>query len=509
MSDLKKISNALISVYHKDGLDTIIRMLSEAGVKLLSTGGTRTFIQNLGYECDAVEDLTGYPSILGGRVKTLHPKVFGGILSRRDNEGDKEQTAKYEIPEIDLVIVDLYPFADTVASGASKQEIIEKIDIGGISLIRAAAKNFNDVVIVASKKQYAALAGILDTQGPETTIAQRRWFAKEAFAVSSQYDSDIFNYFDSLEANPSALRVAIDGAMTMRYGENPHQKGWFFGDFKAMFDQLHGKEISYNNLLDIDAAVALISEFDDTTVAVIKHNNACGLASRPTLIEAWKAALAGDPVSAFGGIIVTNKEVDAATAEEIHKIFFEVIIAPAYSEDALAILCQKKNRIILVQKRPLDTAKSVRTLLNGALVQERDLKAETADDLKQVTDKAVAPEQIDDLLFANKIVKHSKSNSIVLAKNRQLCASGVGQTSRVDALRQAIDKARSFGFDLSGAVMASDAFFPFADCVEIAGKAGITAVIQPGGSIRDNESIDYCNNNDIAMVMTGFRHFRH
>lgn len=509
MSDVKKISTALISVYHKDGLDTIIRMLSEAGVKLLSTGGTRTFIQSLGYECDAVEDLTGYPSILGGRVKTLHPKVFGGILSRRDNEGDREQTAKYEIPSIDLVIVDLYPFADTVASGASRQDIIEKIDIGGISLIRAAAKNYNDVVIVASKKQYAALAGILDTQGAETTEAQRLWFAKEAFAVSSQYDSDIFNYFDSLEANPSALRLAIDGAMTMRYGENPHQKGWFFGDFKAMFDQLHGKEISYNNLLDIDAAVALISEFDDTTVAVIKHNNACGLASRPTLIEAWKAALAGDPVSAFGGIIVTNKVVDAATAEEIHKIFFEVIIAPGYTDDALAILCQKKNRIILVQKKPLDTSCSVRTLLNGALVQERDLKAETADDLKQVTDKAVDPAQIDDMLFANKIVKHSKSNSIVLAKDRQLCASGVGQTSRVDALRQAIDKARSFGFDLNGAVMASDAFFPFADCVEIAGQAGVTAVIQPGGSIRDNESIDYCNKNGIAMVMTGFRHFRH
>ncbi len=509
MSDVKKISTALISVYHKDGLDTIIRMLSEAGVRLLSTGGTRTFIQSLGYECDAVEDLTGYPSILGGRVKTLHPKVFGGILSRRDNEGDREQTAKYEIPSIDLVIVDLYPFADTVASGASRQDIIEKIDIGGISLIRAAAKNYNDVVIVASKKQYAALAGILDTQGAETTEAQRMWFAKEAFAVSSQYDSDIFNYFDSLEANPSALRLAIDGAMTMRYGENPHQKGWFFGDFKTMFDQLHGKEISYNNLLDIDAAVALISEFDDTTVAVIKHNNACGLASRPTLIEAWKAALAGDPVSAFGGIIVTNKVVDAATAEEIHKIFFEVIIAPGYTDDALAILCQKKNRIILVQKKPLDTSCSVRTLLNGALVQERDLKAETADDLKQVTDKAVDPAQIDDMLFANKIVKHSKSNSIVLAKDRQLCASGVGQTSRVDALRQAIDKARSFGFDLNGAVMASDAFFPFADCVEIAGQAGVTAVIQPGGSIRDNESIDYCNNNGIAMVMTGFRHFRH
>lgn len=509
MSDVKKISTALISVYHKDGLDTIIRMLSEAGVKLLSTGGTRTFIQSLGYECDAVEDLTGYPSILGGRVKTLHPKVFGGILSRRDNEGDREQTAKYEIPSIDLVIVDLYPFADTVASGASNQDIIEKIDIGGISLIRAAAKNYNDVVIVASKKQYAALAGILDTQGAETTEAQRLWFAKEAFAVSSQYDSDIFNYFDSLEANPSALRLAIDGSMTMRYGENPHQKGWFFGNFKDMFEQLHGKEISYNNLLDIDAAVALISEFDDTTVAVIKHNNACGLASRATLTEAWKAALAGDPVSAFGGIIVTNKEIDAATAEEINKIFFEVIIAPSYTEDALAILCQKKNRIILVQKKPLDTSRSVRTLLNGALVQERDLKVETADDLKQVTEKAVDPAQIDDMLFANKIVKHSKSNSIVLAKDRQLCASGVGQTSRVDALRQAIDKARSFGFDLNGAVMASDAFFPFADCVEIAGKAGVTAVIQPGGSIRDNESVDYCNKNGIAMVMTGFRHFRH
>ncbi len=509
MADVKKISTALISVYHKDGLDTILKQLNAAGVKFLSTGGTRGFIESLGYACDGVEDLTGYPSILGGRVKTLHPKVFGGILNRREHEGDQQETAKYEIPSIDLVIVDLYPFAATVASGASQADIIEKIDIGGISLIRGAAKNYNDVVIVASKHQYAALAGILDKQGAETTLEQRMWFAKEAFAVSSGYDSDIFNYFDSLAPQPSALRIAIDGATPMRYGENPHQKGYFFGDFKAMFDQLHGKEISYNNLLDIDAATSLIAEFDDPTVAVIKHNNACGLASRGILVDAWKAALAGDPVSAFGGIIVTNREVDAITAEEVNKIFFEVIIAPSYSEDALTILKQKKNRIILQQKAPLDTTKSFRSILNGALVQERDLKVETPDDLRQVTVKAVTPEQIDDLLFANKIVKHSKSNAIVLAKNRQLCASGIGQTSRVDALKQAIEKARSFDFDLNGAVMASDAFFPFADCVEIAHKAGIDAVIQPGGSIRDNDSVEYCDKNGIAMVMTGFRHFKH
>ncbi len=509
MAEVKKISTALISVYHKDGLDTILKQLNAAGVKFLSTGGTRGFIESLGYPCDGVEDLTGYPSILGGRVKTLHPKVFGGILNRRDHAGDQQETAKYDIPGIDLVIVDLYPFAATVASGASQAEIIEKIDIGGISLIRGAAKNFNDVVIVASKHQYGALAGILDTQGAETTLAQRMWFAKEAFAVSSKYDSEIFTYFDSLSPQPSALRIAIDGSTPMRYGENPHQKGYFFGDFSAMFDQLHGKEISYNNLLDIDAATSLIAEFDEPTFAVIKHNNACGLATRGILVEAWKAALAGDPVSAFGGILITNREVDAITAEEVNKIFFEVIIAPSYSEDALAILKQKKNRIILRQKAAIDTTKSFRSILNGALVQERDLKVETPDDLRQVTDKAVTPQQIDDLLFANKIVKHSKSNAIVLAKNRQLCASGIGQTSRVDALKQAIDKAHSFDFDLNGAVMASDAFFPFADCVEIAHKAGVDAVIQPGGSIRDNDSIDYCNNNGIAMVMTGFRHFKH
>lgn len=509
MAQEKKISTALISVYHKDGLDTIIKMLARDGVKFLSTGGTRSFIEKLGYECDAVEDLTGYPSILGGRVKTLHPKVFGGILNRRENENDQAETAQYEIPAIDLVIVDLYPFDATVASGASQAEIIEKIDIGGISLIRAAAKNYNDVVIVASKKQYAALAGILDIQGAKTSLEQRQWFAKEAFAVSSEYDSHIFSYFDSLSAQPSALRVAIDGSMPMRYGENPHQNGYFFGDFKAMFDQLHGKEISYNNLLDIDAATQLIADFTDTTFAVIKHNNACGLASRPILVDAWKAALAGDPVSAFGGILVTNKEVDAETAAEVNKIFFEVIIAPSYTEDALTILKQKKNRIILVQKTKLDTTKTMRSVLNGALVQERDTKVETPQDLRQVTTKAVDLSQVADLLFANKIVKHSKSNAIVLAKDLQLCASGVGQTSRVDALKQAIDKANNFGFELNGAVMASDAFFPFADCVEIAGKAGITAVIQPGGSIRDTDSVEYCDKHDIAMVMTGFRHFKH
>lgn len=510
MSELKQIKTALVSVYHKDGLDHIIRQLAADGVKFLSTGGTRSFIESLGFECEAVEDLTGYPSILGGRVKTLHPKVFGGILNRRDNEGDREQIAKYEIPEIDLVIVDLYPFSETVRSGASEADIIEKIDIGGISLIRGAAKNFNDVVIVASKNQYAALSGILDRQGAKTDLAQRRWFAKEAFAVSSEYDSAIFNYFDSTFEQPSALRVAVDGCAPMRYGENPHQPGWFYGHLDEMFTQLHGKEISYNNLGDIDAATALIAEFgNDTTFAILKHNNACGLASRPVLADAWRDALAGDPVSAFGGVLVTNAEVDAVTAAEINKIFFEVIIAPAYTDDALAILQQKKNRIILVQHQPNISKLSVRTALNGVMVQERDLKVETPEDLKPVTASRPTDAQIDDLLFANKIVKHSKSNAIVLAKNRQLCASGVGQTSRVDALKQAVEKARSFNFDLNGAVMASDAFFPFADCVEIADKAGINAVIQPGGSVRDTESVEYCDAHNMAMVFTGFRHFKH
>ena len=511
MSDIKKIKTALISVFHKDGLDNILSLLNKNGVKFLSTGGTRSFIEGLGYECEAVEDLTGYPSILGGRVKTLHPKVFGGILNRRENEGDREQITQYEIPEIDLVIVDLYPFSATVASGAPEADIIEKIDIGGISLIRAAAKNYNDVIIVASKGQYAPLAELLERQGAESTLAERRWFAAQAFAVSSGYDSDIYNYFASTQPNLSEpeLRIAIDGAKTMRYGENPHQSGTFFGDFNAMFTQLHGKEISYNNLLDIDAAVNLIAEFEEPTFAILKHNNACGVASRDTIAEAWKDALAGDPVSAFGGVLITNGTVDEETAEEINKIFFEVIIAPAYTDNALEVLKSKKNRIILIQNKPVETKKQFRSILNGALVQDRDLKVETPEDLTQVTTLAVKPEQVADLLFANKIVKHSKSNAIVLAKNRSLCASGIGQTSRVDALKQAIEKARSFGHDLNGSVMASDAFFPFGDCVEIAGNAGVTAVIQPGGSIRDQESVDYCNAHDIAMVVTGIRHFKH
>lgn len=514
MSDNKRIKTALISVFYKDGLEEILSLLHADGVKFLSTGGTRSFIESLGYECDAVEDLTGYPSILGGRVKTLHPKVFGGILNRRDNEGDRGQIAQYEIPEIDLVIVDLYPFRATVASGAPEADIIEKIDIGGISLIRAAAKNYKDVVIVASKAQYKALADTLKRNGAETSLEERRWFAGQAFAVSSGYDTDIYNYFASTEPESpiekqDALRIALDDAKTMRYGENPHQKGNFFGDFDAMFTQLHGKEISYNNLLDIDAAVCLISEFTDLTFAILKHNNACGLATRPTIAEAWKDALAGDPVSAFGGVLITNGTVDEAAAEEINKIFFEVIIAPAYTDGALEILKQKKNRIILVIKKALDTKRQFRSILNGALVQDRDLKVETTEDLKQVSEKAVTPEQAADLLFANKIVKNSKSNAIVLAKGGMLLASGVGQTSRVDALKQAIEKAHSFGFDLHGAVMASDAFFPFPDCVEIAHEAGVTAVIHPGGSIRDQESVDYCNAHDMAMVITGFRHFKH
>ena len=507
MSELKKIKSALVSVYHKDGLDEIIKKLNAEGVKFISTGGTKSFIESLGIECTAVETLTGYPSILGGRVKTLHPKVFGGILSRRDEEKDREQTAQYEIPEIDLVIVDLYPFSETVASGASEQDIIEKIDIGGISLIRAAAKNFKDVVIVASKAQYAPLTEMLDRNGAASTISERKWFAKEAFAVSSGYDTAIFNYFDAEEN--SAFRAAADGSKSLRYGENPHQKGAFYGNFDEMFTQLHGKEISYNNLLDIDAAVSLISEFDETTFAILKHNNACGLASRPVLVEAWKDALAGDPVSAFGGVLITNAEVDKATAEEINKIFFEVIIAPSYTDDALQILAQKKNRIILVQKSGINTGRQFRSLLNGVLVQERDLHIEKPEELKQATDKAITPEEAEDLLFANKIVKHSKSNAIVLAKGKQLYASGVGQTSRVDSLRHAIDKAKSFGFDLNGAVMASDAFFPFADCVEIAHNEGIDTVIQPGGSVRDGETVEYCNKNGVAMVFTGIRHFKH
>lgn len=511
MSGTKKIKTALVSVFHKDGLEEILSLLHKDGVKFMSTGGTRDFITSLGYECSAVEDLTGYPSILGGRVKTLHPKVFGGILGRRDNVDDCRQMTHFSIPDIDLVIVDLYPFEQTVASGASHEDIIEKIDIGGISLIRGAAKNYNDVVIVASKAQYKPLLDILKEQGATTTLDQRRGFARDAFMVSSGYDSHIFNYFDkACGTEPSALRVAIDGITPMRYGENPHQRGYFAGNLDAYFTKLHGKEISYNNLLDIDAAVSLMAEFSGTvTVAILKHNNACGLATRDTVAEAWRDALAGDPVSAFGGVLITNTEVNAEAAEEINKIFFEVIIAPSYSDEALEILGQKKNRIILVQKSTTLSPMQIRTCLNGALVQERDLHTETPADLEPMTATVPDERQISDLLFANKIVKHSKSNAIVLAKNGMLLASGVGQTSRVDSLKQAIAKARSFGFDLNGAVMASDAFFPFADCVEIAAEAGVNAVIQPGGSIRDNDSVEWCNAHGVAMVKTGYRHFKH
>jgi phosphoribosylaminoimidazolecarboxamide formyltransferase/IMP cyclohydrolase len=510
MSELKKISRALVSVFNKDGLDSILAKLHAQGVQFISTGGTQSFIESLGYPCQAVESLTNYPSIFGGRVKTLHPKVFGGILYRRDNEGDLAQAAEYEIPAIDLVIVDLYPFSDTVASGAAAEDIIEKIDIGGISLIRAAAKNYHDTVIVASKAQYKIFEDMIDRNGgAATSEADRRLLATAAFSVSSAYDSAIYSWFNETEPEQTGVRLAVDGAKSLRYGENPHQQGAFYGDFAAMFDQLHGKEISYNNLLDIDAAVSLINEFVTTTFAILKHNNACGLASRATALEAWRDALAGDPVSAFGGVIITNTKVDAATAEEINKIFFEVIIAPDYDEEALAILKQKKNRIILLRKSTEVSKKTVRTILNGVLVQDRDLKVEVLEDLKQVSGEPLTATQIEDLLFANKIVKHSKSNAIVLARNGQLLASGVGQTSRVDALRHAIEKAKSFGFDLKGAALASDAFFPFADCVEIADTEGITTIIQPGGSIRDNDSVEYCQKHNIAMAMTGFRHFRH
>ena len=503
----KKIKRALISVYHKDKLDEIIKKLYAEGVSFVSTGGTKSFIESLGIPCDTVEDLTSYPSILGGRVKTLHPKVFGGILARRDMEQDLAQLEQYEIPEIDLVIVDLYPFEATIAAGADEATSIEKIDIGGISLIRAAAKNYKDVVILASEAQYIPFLELINQNGASTTLEERRWFAKEAFGVSSHYDSAIFNYFDG--DNASAFRMSANGSKSLRYGENPHQSGYFFGQFDDMFEQLHGKEISYNNLLDIDAAVSLINDFEDITFAILKHNNACGLASRPDLKEAWEAALAGDPVSAYGGVLITNAIVDKETAEEINKLFLEVIIAPDYDLDALQILTQKKNRIILVLLNNKVPKKQFRSVLNGVLVQDKDLHTETTGDIKVVTEKEPTTEEIEDMIFANKIVKHSKSNAIVLAKGKQLIASGVGQTSRVDALKQAIEKAKSFEFDLEGAVMASDAFFPFSDCVEIAAEAGIVAVIQPGGSVRDDESVEMCNKKGLSMVTTGYRHFKH
>lgn len=506
--DNKRIKRALISVYHKDGIGEIARKLNESGVEILSTGGTYDFLQKLSIPVIPVEDITSYPSILGGRVKTLHPKIFGGILGRRDVVSDLKSFSDYGIPEIDLVIVDLYPFESTVASDASHEEIIEKIDIGGISLIRAAAKNYKDVVIIPCKEQYAKLAAILDEKGAETSLEERLFFAAEAFNVSSHYDTAIFSYFNR-EQGMEVFKQSILNSRSLRYGENPHQSARFYGNGDKLPEQLHGKEISYNNLLDIEAAIELISDFTETTVAILKHNNACGCASRGNLADAWSAALACDPVSAYGGIIITNRPIDIATAKEMNTLFCEVIIAPEYEEGVLEILKEKKNRIILINKDDNRSTRKFRSLLGGILVQDRDMAVETRESLNCVTNTAPAESQIDDLLFANKLVKHSKSNAIVLAKDKTLLASGIGQTSRVDALKQAIEKAHSFGFSTEGGVMASDAYFPFADCVEIADKAGIKSVIHPGGSIRDNDSIVYCNEHNLSMVTTGTRHFKH
>lgn len=507
MEGLKKIKNALISVYHKDNLEGIIKKMDSLGIAIYSTGGTYDFIQNLGVKAYTVESLTSYPSILGGRVKTLHPKVFGGILARRENLGDIEQLEKYELPQIDLVIVDLYPFEKTAASNASEEKIIEKIDIGGISLIRAAAKNFNDVLIIPAVEYYPELNKLLDEKKGDTSLEERKYFAKKAFHISSHYDTCIFNYFSKDE--DEVFKKSIPTSYKLRYGENPHQKGVFYGNLESLIQQHNGKEISYNNLLDIDAAVKLISEFNDTACAILKHNNACGIACRAELTDAWKDALAADPVSAFGGVIVTNKPIDIKTAEEINKIFFEIIIAPSYEKNVIELLKSKKNRIILQYNFSALPNIQYRTILNGVLQQEKDWKTETFEDLKQATNAVPGEREKEDLLFANILVKHTKSNAIVLAKNKQLIGSGTGQTSRVDALKQAIAKAKDFGFDLNGAVMASDAFFPFPDCVEIAHKEGIDTVIQPGGSINDKASIEYCNKNNMAMVLTGFRHFKH
>jgi phosphoribosylaminoimidazolecarboxamide formyltransferase/IMP cyclohydrolase len=510
MSDKKRIKSALISVFHKDGLAPIVKKLDELEVTIYSTGGTQKFINDLGIQVKAVEDLTNYPSILGGRVKTLHPKVFGGILNRQDNVNDQNEMEKFGIPQMDLIIVDLYPFEKTVASGAGEQDIIEKIDIGGISLIRAAAKNFKDTLCVSSMIDYDEVLQILSTDDGLTTQEQRRMFASRSFQVSSHYDTAIFNYFNS-DHSISALKISEPNGKVLRYGENPHQKGFFFGDFDSMFDKLHGKELSYNNLLDVDAAVNLMNEFkgEKPTFAILKHNNACGIAQRESVYDAYNDALAGDPVSAFGGILISNSEIDGETAEEIHKLFCEVVIAPSFKDNALDILKGKKNRRLLIQKL-YDLPKTInRSCLNGTLVQDRDLITDSKDKLTQATTISPSSDEFEDLIFASKVCKHTKSNTIVLVKGKQLCASGTGQTSRVDALRQAIDKAGSFNFDLQGAVMASDAFFPFPDCVEIADKAGIKAVIQPGGSIKDDLSINYCNDHGMAMVFSGIRHFKH
>ncbi len=510
MSNNKTIKSALISVFSKDGLAPIVQELNAQGVTIYSTGGTEKFIKDLGIDVVPVEDVTSYPSILGGRVKTLHPKVFGGILNRQNHDGDVAEMTEYDIPQIDVVIVDLYPFEKTVASGAPNQDIIEKIDIGGISLIRAAAKNYADVICVSSVDDYAEFLDLITEKKGDLSEADRKAFAAKAFNVSSHYDSAIFNYFNQ-DNNITALKVSETNGKALRYGENPHQKGFFFGNFDEIFTKLHGKELSYNNLLDVDAAVNLMDEFknDAPTFAILKHNNACGLAQRNTLHQAYVDALAGDPVSAFGGVLISNTEIDLETANEIHKLFCEVVIAPSFSDDALEVLKGKKNRILLILNDVELAQTIVRTCLNGVLVQDRNNITDSKDAVTSATITAPTDAELDDLIFASKICKHTKSNTIVLVKGKQLCASGTGQTSRVDALNQAIHKAGSFNFDLKGSVMASDAFFPFPDCVEIAKNAGVSAVIQPGGSIKDQLSIDYCNDNAVSMVFTGTRHFKH
>lgn len=509
MEGRKRIKSALISVFYKDQLEPLVKKLNELGVKIYSTGGTQEFIEKLNVPVEAVEDLTGYPSILGGRVKTLHPKVFGGILGRRELTEDVAQLEAYEIPEIDLVIVDLYPFTETVAKGASESDIIEKIDIGGISLIRAAAKNFKDVVIISSKDQYGKLLEIVTEEKGYTTISHRKEFARQAFNISSSYDSVIFKYFDSQNEHPDTFKETFTGAQTLRYGENPHQKGTFFGKLDEVIEKISGKELSFNNLLDVDSAVTLMNDFAESTVAIIKHNNTCGIASRHILSDCFRDALAADPVSAFGGVIIANRKIDFDTASEINQIFFEILIAPDYEQNAIDLLTKKPNRIILKLKDHTFPSYQFRSALNGVLYQERDNRFEEPADMKPVTDKIPTISELEDLEFATKLVKHTRSNAIILARHKQLLASGTGQTSRVDALNQAIAKARHFGFELKGAVMASDAFFPFPDCVEIAADAGISAILQPGGSIRDKDSISKSNEKGVSMVVTGIRHFKH
>lgn len=505
---LKQIKTALISVYYKDRLDEIVKILSENGVTIYSTGGTLKFIEDLGIAATAVESITGFPEILGGRVKTLHPAIFGGILARRDNEQDLQQLAQHQIPTIDLVIVDLYPFEETVASTTDEQTIIEKIDIGGISLIRATAKNFKDTLIVAAREQYGELISLLKEKNGSTDINDRKLFAAKAFQVSSNYDTQIFNYFNQTE-NISAFKQSIPTSRSLRYGENPHQKGTFYGNLEELFETLNGRELSYNNLVDVEASINLVAEFTEPTFAIIKHTNSCGLASRNSLKEAYEAALACDPTSAFGGVLACNRKLDAATAEVMNALFFEVLSAPDYDADAIEILKQKKNRILLKQKKVLSNQKMFKSLLNGVLEQDIDNVSELSNSFKVVTEKKPTIDQLSDLEFAIKAVKHLKSNGITLVKNKQLIGMGCGQTSRVDALESAIKKSKAFGFDLTGAVMASEAFFPFPDCVEIAHLTGVAAISQPGGSIKDQDSIDKANANGQAMVFTGIRHFKH